>query len=252
MRVTGVETADQVWTEMYQAKRLGRPFEIVLIDAHLCGTEGFELASAVKNEPAFDEPEIVMLTSFGVPGETAHCHRIGVNSFVTKPIDRTDLFNALTRATGTSGQSKKAISPAPAELDVLCRARLTILLAEDNRVNQVVAMRLLEKRGHTVVLAENGKVALEAIEKRDFDLVLMDVQMPDMDGLKATAAIRARENKGGHLPIIAMTASAMLGDRERCLQWGMDAYLVKPLNIDELYQTIEAVVKLPIPELVGS
>ncbi len=120
MRVTGVETADQVWTEMYQAKRLGRPFEIVLIDAHLRGAEGFELASAVKNEPAFDEPEIVMLTSFGVPGETAHCHRIGVNSFVTKPIDRTDLFNALTRATGTSGQSKKAISPAPA------RARCTL------------------------------------------------------------------------------------------------------------------------------
>ena len=254
MRATGVETAEQVWTSMREARRLGLPFDIVLIDAHLGGSGGFALASEVKKERAFGAPEIVMLTSFGVPGETAQCHKIGVNSFVTKPVDRMDLFRALTKVVATAGQLKTAVSPAPAQKDVVSGAQLTILLAEDNRVNQVVATRLLEKRGHTVIVAENGKAAVEAVEKQHFDLVLMDVQMPEMDGLEATAAIRAREVAGRHLPIIAMTASAMLGDRERCLEWGMDGYLTKPLNIQELYQTVETVVKLPAtePELVAS
>jgi signal transduction histidine kinase/CheY-like chemotaxis protein len=252
MHATAVETAEQVWTEMYEAKRLGLPFTIVLIDAHLRSTEGFSLASEVKKERAFGDPELVMLTSFGVPGETAQCHRIGVTSFVTKPVDRMDLFNALTKAVATSGQLKRVVNPAPAQKDIALGAQLTILLAEDNRVNQVVATRLLEKRGHTVIVAENGRAAVEATEKQKFDLVLMDVQMPEMDGLEATASIRAREEAGRHVPIIAMTASAMLGDRERCLEWGMDGYLTKPLNLQELYQTIEAVVKLPVPELVAS
>ena len=126
------------------------------------------------------------------------------------------------------------------------RGRLKILLAEDNLINQKVAVRLLEKRGHTVVVAETGKQALEMLEPADqqpFDLILMDVQMPEMDGLQATAAIRRREQaSGSHIPIIAMTAHAMVGDKERCLQAGMDGYTSKPLQVQELLATIENVL----------
>jgi two-component system, sensor histidine kinase and response regulator len=120
---------------------------------------------------------------------------------------------------------------------------LTILLAEDNGVNQTLATRLLEKRGHTVVLAETGRAVLEAVEKQTFDLVLMDVQMPEMDGLEATRAIRQKERTSGkHLPIIAMTANAMVGDKERCLQSGMDSYVAKPLSVKGLFGAIEGLV----------
>jgi two-component system, sensor histidine kinase and response regulator len=126
------------------------------------------------------------------------------------------------------------------------RERLNILLAEDNLINQKVAIRLLEKRGHTVAVAETGKRVLEMLERFDqppFDLILMDVQMPEMDGLQATAAIRQRENGGKHIPIIAMTAHAMVGDKERCLQAGMGGYTSKPLHIKELLATIENVLE---------
>ena len=124
---------------------------------------------------------------------------------------------------------------------------MTILLAEDNRVNQTLAIRLLEKRGHTVVLAETGRAALEAVKKQTFDLVLMDVQMPEMDGLEATMAIRQREKSSGkHLPIIAMTANAMMGDKERCLHSGMDGYVAKPLSVQILVGVIEASLTDPM------
>jgi two-component system sensor histidine kinase/response regulator len=118
---------------------------------------------------------------------------------------------------------------------------MTILLAEDNRVNQTMAIRLLENRGHTVVLAETGRAVLAAVEKQTFDLVLMDVQMPEMDGLEATMVIRQKEKSSGkHLPIVAMTANAMKGDKEHCLRSGMDGYLAKPLSVKELFRVIEA------------
>ena len=126
------------------------------------------------------------------------------------------------------------------------RKHLNILLAEDNRVNQVLAVRLLQKRGHTVVLVETGKAVLEASRDGSFDLILMDVQMPEMDGLEATARIRESEKATGkHTPIVAMTAHAMVGDRERCLAAGMDGYISKPLSVKELFETIEGVLRLP-------
>jgi CheY-like chemotaxis protein len=123
---------------------------------------------------------------------------------------------------------------------------LNILVAEDNSVNQVLAVRLLEKRGHTVTVVSGGRQALEAVAAQQFDLVLMDVEMPEMDGLQATVAIRAREKSTGqHLPIIAMTAHAMKGDKERCLGAGMDAYVAKPIHTPELFETIESICNLP-------
>ena len=122
-------------------------------------------------------------------------------------------------------------------------ARLRVLLAEDNAVNRMVAVRLLEKRGHTVVAVENGREALHALDREPFDVVMMDVQMPEMDGLEATAAVRAREGvQGGHVPIVALTAHAMKGDRERCLEAGMDAYVSKPVNAEELFATLARLV----------
>jgi CheY-like chemotaxis protein len=127
------------------------------------------------------------------------------------------------------------------------RGKLNVLLAEDNKVNQVLAMRLLEKRGFTVTLAETGQAAVEASEKLAFDVTLMDIQMPLMSGFEATRLIRAREiTSGRHTPIIAMTANAMAGDREKCLESGMDAYISKPINIAELFETIEKLLSTPI------
>jgi CheY-like chemotaxis protein len=126
------------------------------------------------------------------------------------------------------------------------RGRLKILLAEDNAVNQTLAVRLLEKRGHEVVVSENGEAALEALNKQNFDLILMDIQMPQMNGLQATEAIRCKElTSGKHIPIIAMTAHAMAGDKERCLEAGMDAYISKPIRVDDLFSAIEEVFLTP-------
>jgi len=157
-----------------------------------------------------------------------------------KPIKHSDLLHAIQ--TVLSSLARTELAPALVTIHSLRegRGRLKILLAEDNRVNQVLAVRLLEKRGHTVVLVENGKAVLEALRNDSFDLILMDVQMPELDGLQATARIREDEKTTGkHIPIVAMTAHAMVGDKQRCLQAGMDAYISKPLSVKELFATIE-------------
>jgi two-component system sensor histidine kinase/response regulator len=186
----------------------------------------------------------VMLTSVGMRGDAAKCRESGISAYLTKPVKRSDLLGVIKLVLGS-----RDIQPEQRPLLTThslreSRAALTILVAEDNRVNQTLARRLLEKRGHTVVVAETGEAALAAIEKQAFDLVLMDVQMPVMDGLEATAAIRQSEkSNGNHLPIIAMTANAMIGDKEHCLQAGMDGYVAKPLSVKDLFEVIEGVVK---------
>ena len=164
----------------------------------------------------------------------------GCGSYLTKPVKQSELFNALLNSlsiTACDGNQTQIIKRQPA----LKNKKLHhILLAEDNAVNQRLAVRLLEKEGHSVVVANNGSEAVTAIEREAFDLILMDVQMPGMNGYEATAAIREKEIlSGGHIPIIALTANAMKGDRERCLDAGMDGYASKPIKAKELIEAIE-------------
>jgi PAS domain S-box-containing protein len=236
MRPTAVANAADALTALEQAQRAGEPFSLVLLDAHMPEVDGFSLAERIRAHPDLAGATVMMLSSAGQPVDAARCQKLGLAAYLTKPIKQADLYRAILAALGTATVAPVATPPPPARAS---RA-LRLLLAEDNPVNQKLAVRLLEKRGHSVIVAGNGVEALKAIEQQAFDLMLMDVQMPVMDGFETTAAIRARERgSGSHLPIIAMTAYAMKGDRERCLEAGMDGYVSKPIQPGELWQTIE-------------
>jgi CheY-like chemotaxis protein len=191
-----------------------------------------------------------MLTSAGHSGDAARCQELGVAAYLLKPIRQSELREAIARVLGAREQ--KGAIPLITRYSLHDArepaASLRILLAEDNAVNQRLASRLLEKRGHSVVVAGNGRAALEALEKHHFDLVFMDVQMPVMDGFEATAAIRKKEGAGGiRLPVVALTAHAMKGDREKCLAGGMDGYLSKPIRSQELDEVLRGYLT-PRPE----
>lgn len=240
-----------------QARAAGTPFSLVLLDAQMPEVDGFQVAKQMKQDPELSSSVSIMLTSAGFRGDAARCRELGIQAYLPKPIKHSDLLQAiqtvLNRAEDTNIR-RPANSPPKLEPSALVtthslregRKHLNVLLAEDNRVNQLVAVRLLQKRGHTVVLVETGKAALEAARNGSFDLILMDVQMPEMDGLEATGLIRESEKPTGkHTPIVAMTAHAMVGDRERCLAAGMDGYIAKPLSVKDLFETIEALVQRP-------
>jgi CheY-like chemotaxis protein len=170
---------------------------------------------------------------------------VGASAALTKPVKQSELWDAIVNAMHLPGK-RRASTTAKSERGRLARQKLRILVAEDNPVNQDLALHLLERRGHSVILAEDGKQALAAVERHKFDLVLMDVQMPEMGGLEATQAIREKEKTtGAHVPIIAMTAHAMQGDKQRCLDAGMDGYLSKPLDPKTFLRTVEEIVASP-------
>jgi two-component system, sensor histidine kinase and response regulator len=184
-----------------------------------------------------------MLTSSDLGNDLASCRRLGVSAYLIKPVRRAELRAAICSAIATQGPLAD-LSEAPKGDPAFTRKEqafsLHILLAEDNAVNQRVFRRILEKAGHTVTLAENGKAALSRFEEHLFDLILMDVQMPEMDGLEATALLRKKEKGSGrHTPIIAMTAHAMPGDQQRCLEAGMDGYFTKPLAASALLDLVK-------------
>jgi two-component system sensor histidine kinase/response regulator len=184
---------------------------------------------------------MIMLSSAGQTENSARCQELGIARYLIKPVKQSDLREAILRVLGTQGEPSRPTGLTPAQVAETRRSR-RILLAEDGLVNQQVARELLEARGHQVVVVNNGREAVEAVERDSFDLVLMDVQMPEMDGFEATAAIRQKEQTtGNHLHIVAMTAHAMKGDRERCLAAGMDAYLSKPIRSKALYETVESI-----------
>jgi two-component system sensor histidine kinase/response regulator len=243
MAPTLTANAPEALAALHSAQASGKPFVLVLTDVQMPDTDGFTLAEAIKRDAAVAGPAVVMLTSGGQPGDAARCRELGVAAYLTKPIKRSDLRDAILLA--LAGQPAERQGRALVTRHSLREARPPgrILLVEDNRVNQLVASRLLEKRGHTAVLANNGREALGILEDAacaGFGCVLMDVQMPDMDGFECTALIRDREKVTGlHLPIIAMTAHAMKGDEARCLAAGMDGYLSKPIEPDELFDIVD-------------
>jgi len=213
---------------------------------HMPKMDGFALVEQIRSRPELSTATIMMLTSAGHQGDAARCKELGVSAYLLKPIRQSELREAIARVLGANKQ--EGVIPLITRYS-LQDARepgtsLRVLLAEDNAVNQRLVVRLLEKRGHRVAVAENGLEALAALKKEDFDLVLMDVQMPEMDGMEATAAIRKGEKRTGeHVAVIALTAHAMKGDREKCLAAGMDGYLTKPIRPQELDDALEACVK---------
>jgi len=245
MRPLAVSTSRQALDTLRKAHRSGDSFHLALTDAHMPEIDGFALAEQIKNDPELGSTIIMMLSSGDQPGDVARCEELGVSVYLMKPIKQSELFDAILLATGATAVEGVPEETLPGQRPDEVRP-LRILLAEDSLVNQKVAVALLGKWGHDVTVVNNGREAIAAVAAQTFDLVLMDVQMPEMDGLEATDAIRAREKSTGkHIPIIAMTAHALKGDRERCLEAGMDAYVAKPIHARELFDTMQAVVSLP-------
>jgi two-component system, sensor histidine kinase and response regulator len=197
----------------------------------------------MRKVPKLSGTTIMMLTSAGQSGDAARCRELGISVYLVKPVRQAELLRAICIALKVRPEE----TPAPLVTWHSLREderRLWVLLAEDNAVNQKIAVRLLEKRGYQVALAENGLQAVVASARQEFDVILMDVQMPEMDGYEATAAIQAREDgTGKHVPIIAMTTHALKGDEQQCLNAGMDSYLSKPVRPAELYEANERVTQ---------
>lgn len=218
------------------------PVDVVIIDSAMPGMSGFELASRLRATEGGGRVPIIMLTSAGLKGDAERCREVGIDAYLLKPVKQEALFNALAAAVKPeSGRERvPVVTRYTIEED---RRMLRVLLAEDNLVNQKLAVVLLRKRGWEVVVVDDGAKAVEAVRTGDFDVVLMDVQMPEMDGLEATRRIREMEKETGrHVPIIAMTAHAMKGDREMCLEAGMDDYISKPLKAADMFEKIERLV----------
>jgi len=236
--------ADSGWTALAalkRAKEQGDPVSLLLLDAQMPGMDGFTLAAKIHQDRNLPTSTIMMLTSGGQRGDAARCREVGISAYLTKPVRQVELREAMLRVLGMQTQKTDDQKLVTRHSLREARPQLRILLAEDNAINRELAVRLLGKRGHSVSVAENGKQAVAAVASEAFDVVLMDVQMPEMDGFEATAAIRTIEkSRGKHTPIIAMTAHAMKGDRERCLAAGMDAYISKPIQLDELLEVTES------------
>src|SRR6202023_3335862 len=202
-------------------------YSLILMDMHMPEMDGFELIERIRQRPELHAPTIMMLTSAGHRGDAERCRELGIAAYLLKPIRQSELREAIARVLGAREQTgaialitRYSLQDARDPETVL-----RILVAEDNLVNQRLAVRMLEKRGHRVTVAGNGREALDALAKNTFDLVFMDIQMPEMDGFEATAGIREKEKDTGlHQIVIALTAHAMKSDRERCLNSGMDDY----------------------------
>ncbi|PYP10003.1 MAG: hybrid sensor histidine kinase/response regulator, partial [Gemmatimonadetes bacterium] len=213
-------------------------YDIAILDVQMPDMDGFQLATAVRGEKKIARTNLLMLTSAGQRGDGERCRELGIRGYLTKPISRSDLLEALGTVLAGSPDETGSAEVITRHTIAESRASLRVLLAEDNPVNQQVAVAMLVKRGHEVHVASNGREALHAVEERDYDVVLMDIQMPEMDGFEATHAIRALP-KGKDLQIIGLTAHALSGERERCLSHGMTDYLAKPFKAHELFALVE-------------
>jgi two-component system, sensor histidine kinase and response regulator len=252
-RPVAVNSANAALSLLKHAEETNDPFTLMILDRHMPDVDGFMLAQQIREIPELAGLVTVMLTSGGHRGDGARCSQLGIAAYLIKPVLQSHLLEALSRVLDPGVEAAAEPQQISGQTLIEDRTSLRVLLAEDNRVNQRLAARLLEKRGHRVVLAENGAQALEEIQRQSFDLVLMDVQMPVMDGVQATAAVRQREKATGiHVPIIAMTAHAMEGDRERFLESGMDGYISKPVHSHELFEMIDSLLGLNTALVAGS
>jgi CheY-like chemotaxis protein len=245
MQVSLANSGPAALEALDSALAAGQPFRLLIADSYMPEMDGFTLVEKIQQAPELAQTlVIVMLRSVDQWRAAARCRKLGIAVHLTKPIRRGELRQAIlaTLYPGLVAPAAPKDGEARAD-DDHPRVNLRILVAEDNPVNQAVARRLLQKRGHIVTTVNNGREALAAVEKETFDMILMDVQMPEMDGLEATAAIRRREQGTGvHQPILAMTAHAMKGDEEQCLAAGMDGYITKPVRSEELFRMIDRYV----------
>jgi len=252
MRPTTVASGGAALDILEHAEGVGQRFPLVLLDAHMPEMDSLTVAERIKQNPCLKGVTILLLSSGEQRDMEVRCRQLGVTIYLRKPIARSELWKAMITALRRPEVQDVPGEQAPRYDDVYTlqhhremtpRRRLRILLAEDNVVNQRLVVRLLEKHGHTVLVASTGREVLAVLAQQSVDLVLMDVQMPEMDGLDATAVIREQERqRGGHLPIIALTAHAMKGDQERCLTAGMDGYISKPINAPTLSAAITRVL----------
>jgi CheY-like chemotaxis protein len=244
MQPTATPSADAALAALEKAASVGSPHAVLLLDGHMPGMDGFTLAEKVQQDVRFADLKLVMLTSAGQPDDIARCRELGISAYLTKPIKQSELFDVIVTAIGHANFARPRRRPRSRPRS--SARSLSVLLAEDNAVNQMLATKVLEKLGHRVTVVGNGRAAFEAVQSGSYDLVAMDIQMPEMDGLEATRAIREWEAAGDrHLPIIAMTAHAMKGDRERCLDSGMDEYVSKPIRSSDLAAAIDRVSGTP-------
>ncbi len=239
MRPALVESGAAALSELVRSARSGTPFPLVLIDGKMPEMDGFMVAQKIRDHPELSCATVMMLPSTMGPGATKRCHELRVAGYFMKPVSQPEILETILMAIGGTVETMPVSEAAPI---VRTGKILRILLAEDNFVNRAVAVALLEKKGHSLAYANNGIEAVEAAESEAFDVIFMDVQMPEIDGFEATRRIRTAERETGrHTPIVALTAHAMAGDRERCLAAGMDNYLSKPLNKETLYLLLEQI-----------
>lgn len=227
--------------ELARANAAGHPYGLALLDLQMPDMDGFELTERIRQHPDYRVKTLMMLTSEGQRGHAARCRELGVAAYLMKPVAQSELFDAIMTALGVS-QQPLTTRHSLKEM----RRRLNLLLAEDNAVNQTLATRLLSKLGHTVTVANNGIEAVQLWQHGSFDAILMDVDMPEMNGYDATLCIREQERQlgeGAHIRIVAMTAHAMQGAREECLLNGMDGYLTKPIDTEALWQELDSLVQ---------
>jgi PAS domain S-box-containing protein len=251
MRPTCVEGGAEALRELMSTYEHGDPYRLVLTDMHMPGMDGFGLVERIRNQNEIAAATVMMLSSGARRGEMARFRELGLFAYLVKPIRQSELRDAIARALDRRDPQSalKAIPPETERRSPRSSAALHVLLAEDNTVNQRLASRLLEKRGHRVTVANNGQEALNLLDRTSYDLVLMDVQMPLVDGLEATRLIRDREKgRGTHQPIVALTAHAVKGDEERCREAGMDGYLAKPIRPQELDTILEIYAGTEAPE----
>src|SRR6266480_16530 len=244
IKVDEASTAAEGLEALRRSVQKRTPYHLAILDVQMPDMDGFQLATAVRAERALKDTRLLMLTSAGQRGDGERCRELGIRGYLTKPMSRADLLEAL--GTVLAGPSEDAGTPEVVTRHTIAESRksLRVLLAEDNLVNQQVAVAMLVKRGHEVHVSSNGREALDAVKERDYDVVLMDIQMPELDGFEATHAIRALP-KGKDLPIIGLTAHALSGERERCLSHGMTEYLAKPFKAHELFGMVERTVERP-------